>query len=60
MSGKPPAGPGRKSKVVKAGDKRSKKHTKQRRMTSATPQPLPPDDFVKLLPISKNSEVGAS
>ena len=43
-----------KSRVVKAGEKRSKKG--KRRINSGLPPPLAPDDYVKVVPVSKQSE----
>ena len=43
------------SRVVKPGDKRSKKG--KRRIDSGAPPPLAPDDYVKVVPVSKRSEV---
>ena len=48
--------PQQKSKVVKPGEKRSKKG--KRRINSGLPPPLAPDDYVKVVPVSKQSEVG--
>lgn len=44
-----------KSKVVRPGEKRSKKG--KRRNNSGVPPPLAPDDYVKVVPVSKQSEV---
>ena len=44
-----------KSRVVKPGEKRSKKG--KRRINSGVPPPLAPDDYVKVVPVSKQSEV---
>ena len=44
-----------KSKVVRPGEKRSKKG--KRRINSGLPPPLAPDDYVKVVPVSKQSEV---
>ena len=44
-----------KSRVAKPGEKRSKKG--KRRINSGVPPPLAPDDYVKVVPVSKQSEV---
>lgn len=43
------------SKVVKPGEKRTKKG--KRRINSAVPPPLATDDYVRVVPVSKRSEV---
>lgn len=47
--------PQQRSKVVKSGDKRSKKG--KRRINSGGPPPLARDDYVRVVPVSKRSEV---